>query len=127
MKSSTVLFGAFEIGLMTFASIVGSFVFLVVDRNGSFAFSELQKFLIACGWIYALGALLMHGGNLIAFKTAYPIRFLLFVVFGSIISWLCHILFSIISWYWSIWLVLLVAAILISCYLIASGFRRKDS
>lgn len=125
MKLTMVFRGTLEIGLMTVASIIGSYVYLVVDRKGGFVFSEFEEFLRACGWIYALGSLVMHVANLFATRTQYPIRLLLFLVFGLTISYLCHVLLSVISWYWSIRLVLLVAAILMSCSLVANVFQQK--
>jgi hypothetical protein len=113
MKLIRVAFlqAAFALG-GTMLCIVAAFFCLLFVFEGVFSVSGLLVFALAYGWTYLLAVLIMLGGLRITKGLQYRHRLWTLAIIGFAASYLCHALLSILTWYWSITLVMLVAATL---------------
>ncbi|XZE18700.1 hypothetical protein SH449x_004001 [Pirellulaceae bacterium SH449] len=92
-------------------SILVAYLYLVIDKNGTLGFDEFRRFAFGCGWLYLFASGLMAFGYQLTKKLPVEWRLSTVALLGLAISYVCHSPLSLISWYWSIWLVFLIALV----------------
>ena len=107
----------------TILCIVAAFFCLLFVFGGEFSVSGLLGFGMAYGWIYLLAVLIMIGGLRITKGLPHGHRLWVLAIIGNAASYLCHALLSILTWYWSITMVILVAITLTGWALLVDRIR----